>query len=108
MKLKNLFLPFVLLVLFVGATACQAAECPIRVERVEPAPNYVRLRITSMVDAVTIQGVTVNRGNMKIYGLEKELPKSLKFGEVWFVAPDGKTIIEVEVQTDQGTWTFKF
>ena len=117
MKLRNLILPFVLLVLF-GASACQAAECPVEVQAIP----MLGIKITSVTDIVTIQSIQVNRGNVKIVPslFERlaasnqkrepnlELPATLKFGESKTYETSSSSIREVEVQTNLGNWKFTF
>ena len=129
MKPGNLILSLVLLVLVlfgINVGNAAAAECPIEVQ---VALNMIS--VTSLADTVTIQGVQINRGNLKLIpglsdmvqamsekiqtGVEKEpeirLPATLKFGEAAGYTADtrmGGMIREVEVQTNMGNWTFKF
>ncbi|PUD25397.1 hypothetical protein E5P63_06830 [Helicobacter pylori] len=93
-------------------------------------------QIDSRADSVTIQGVKLNRGNCVVNlipaaqigplsqidglsslillsqitqlgqkGVMKE-PKTLKFGEKIEGFSRGCNIIEAEIQTDKGSWTF--
>ncbi|MDU9790703.1 hypothetical protein EC528_07655 [Helicobacter pylori] len=95
-------------------------------------------QIDSRADSVTIQGVKLNRGNCVVNlipaaqigplsqidglsslillsqitqlgqkGVMKE-PKTLKFGEKIEGFSRGCNIIEAEIQTDKGSWTFNF
>ncbi len=95
-------------------------------------------QISSRVDSVTVQGVKLNRGNCVVNlipaaqigplsqidglsplilfsqitqlgqkGVMKE-PKTLKFVEKIEGISQGCDIIEVEIQTDKGAWTFNF
>jgi hypothetical protein len=72
------------------------------------------VKIVAKVDNVTIQQVILNRGNCSgevIWtapsGEPHSLPKSLKFGET-VTLPVKCEVIEAEVKTDKGNWTFKF
>ncbi|MDU9719247.1 hypothetical protein [Helicobacter pylori] len=95
-------------------------------------------QIDSRADSVTIQGVKLNRGNCVVNlipaaqigplsqidglsslillsqitqlgqkGVMKE-PKTLKFGEKIEGFSRGCNIIEAEIQTNKGSWTFNF
>ena len=104
MKPGKFVIPLMLL-LFLGATACQAAECPIEVK----VSQREGLKIIAIVDTVTIQDVKVNRGNTKVDGLGS-LPETLKFGteKKFIVFTSLDALKEVEVQTNLGNWAFKF
>ncbi|EMH00960.1 hypothetical protein [Helicobacter pylori] len=88
-------------------------------------------QISSKVDSVTIQGVKLNRGNCVVNFVPGEAlaslalglvplisqleqkgvmmePQALKFGEKIKGFSQGCDIIEAEIQTDKGTWTFNF
>jgi len=113
MKPRNLILFFGLLVLF-GASACWAAECPIEVKVVQDR-LAAGIRITSIADTVTIQGIRVNRGNVKLLdeiplvGIKgSPLPVTLKFGQYAAYVTEPAPIREVEVQTNMGNWKFTF
>ena len=108
MKLRNLILPLMLAVLL-GASACNAAECPVEVVRKIEGLNS-NLIFTSVVDTVTIQEVKGNRGDAEVSNslFARPLPVTLKFGEKWVGVAPFNTIKELEVQTNVGTWTFKF
>jgi hypothetical protein len=106
MKLRNLILPLVLFVIL-GANACNAEKPPIEVRAgTQGTARVPNVSITSIVDAVTIQDVRINRGNTKTPEYPK-LPLTLKFGETATFAgyPPPR---EVEVQTNMGKWTFTF
>lgn len=103
MKARNLILP-AMLMLLLGATICYAAA-PIEVR----ALGRGQYHFTATVDAVTIQDVIVNRGNGNISpGTREDLPKSLKFGEQWYVLVPGVAVREFEVRTDKKNWIFTF
>ena len=115
MKFKYTFLPL-LLFLLLGVTACNADEskCPIEVstEHYANNPNFAsEVKVLSLVDSIVIQGVNVNRGNVKAtYWITNPVPHTLKYGTAFMtrVAAPQQNIKEVEVQTDQGSWTFTF
>jgi len=106
MKLKNLFLPLVLLAVMLFGATCWATECPIEVNiKVETRIPFVE--IASLVDTVTITDIQLNRGNIKLPS-SVILPKTLKFGETTRIWHNNGTIREGTVQTNRGSWTFTF
>ena len=67
MKLKNLFLPLVLLAVVLFGATCWAAECPIEVKTsYTPRLHEPVVEIASLVDTVTITDIQLNRGNIKL------------------------------------------
>ena len=107
MKLKNIIIPLVLLMLF-GATVCAAEKSPVEV-KVKPGANAgVLVSVTSIAHIVTIQDVKLNRGRTAIFNSSPQLPTILKFGQSVTLATFNPTVQEVEVQTDKGSWSFKF
>lgn len=76
--------------------------------------KYVEVKVTSKVDKIEIQNVVVNRGNCKIEKIRemfggKTLPKTLEYGETAEFSFSGPcSASEVEVDTDQGSWTWNY
>jgi PBP1b-binding outer membrane lipoprotein LpoB len=64
--------------------------------------------ITSITDLVTVEDVIGNRGNCQMTAYAKsKLPKELKYGEKISIGfPLGCNLREIDVVTDQGSWTF--
>ncbi len=104
----------------VGCGSGGSAESPIEMS----VNSKGEFQIDSKADSVTIQGVKLNRGNCVVdfvvaqidsfqitqlgqKGVMKE-PKTLKFGEKIEGISQGCDIIEAEIQTNKGTWTFNF
>ncbi len=118
----------------VGCGSGGGAESPVKMT----ANSKGAFQIDSRADSVTIQGVKLNRGNCVVNlipaaqigplsqidglsslillsqitqlgqkGVMKE-PKTLKFGEKIEGFSRGCNIIEAEIQTDKGSWTFNF
>ncbi|MDZ5338465.1 hypothetical protein [Helicobacter pylori] len=118
----------------VGCGSGGSGESPIEMS----VNSKGEFQISSRVDSVTIQGVKLNRGNCVVNlipaaqigplsqidglsslillsqitqlgqkGVMKE-PKTLKFGEKIEGFSRGCNIIEAEIQTDKGSWTFNF
>ena len=106
MKLSKLILPLMLFVLVLfGAGVCNAAECPVEVKSGWHSFYGPDITITSIVDTVTIQNIQWDRGNKEPFS-GPSLPNTLKFGEeMKYIGIKAK---EVKVQTNKGTWTFKF
>lgn len=79
---------------------------------VGPAPTYTTnpvITIRAVVEGgVTITSITPNRGHCGLYPYNPKLPVTLEFGEE--VAVDAKcdSMLEVEVETDAGTYAFEF
>lgn len=61
--------------------------------------------ITSTVDSVTINKITINRGNTDASFANETLPRTLKFGEQYVFGVSN--FLEIEVDTDKGSWVFK-
>jgi hypothetical protein len=113
---------YVISLLFViPLVACAKAEAPVSVskisqtltsnmngDRLVPIPAMVE--VTAKKD-VTVQEVIVNRGNCPPYAFSfmfGKFPRSLKFGETLKVPATCDEILEAEVKTDKGDWTFTF
>ncbi|MCW1359776.1 hypothetical protein [Campylobacter sp. US33a] len=98
---------------------CGSKEPPVEIETFEQYnqllySNSKFLKITSLVDSVTITKIIPNRGKCKIGGVldnrDIKINKTLKYGEVWNYIPlrGCDKLLEVRVETDQGEWDFKF
>lgn len=69
------------------------------------------LKVQSTVDSVTITGVKVNRGNCRVNKIEPNqilnLPLGFSASRTFTLYCNPRDILEVEINTDQGVWTFK-
>ena len=69
------------------------------------------LKVQSTVDSVTITGVKVNRGNCTVNKIEPNqvlnLPLGFSASRTFTLYCNPRDILEVEINTDQGVWTFK-
>lgn len=68
--------------------------------------QYVDIYITSKVNNLQISNIIVNRGNCKSNALNGKFPVHLKFGEQYKGFYQSCNAIEIEIFTDQGSWTF--
>ncbi|MDP3008352.1 MAG: hypothetical protein Q8N30_04690 [Methylococcales bacterium] len=69
--------------------------------------GYKVITVTSMVDAITIEDIIVNRGNCSLEGFRGSLPAKLKFGEIFTIPlPLSCSAIEIIANTDKGKWFF--
>ncbi|MCR6591697.1 hypothetical protein [Campylobacter insulaenigrae] len=114
--MKKIFI-FIVAMFF---TACSGEnKVPIEVsvsERHNPILHrYVKyLSITSLVDSVKITNIIPNRGKCKVGGLldkdKAKIDKILSYGETWDYIPlvGCDKVLEVQVETDHGDWTFSF
>lgn len=98
----------VLLLMFSAISGCNA-ESPISVELGRnPYWGGPQLHITSMQDAVMINGIKVNRGNCKAT-VHERLPYEIRFGQVLKAdAPSCQNLVEVSISTSEGDWDFTF
>lgn len=70
------------------------------------------IEVTSMVDHILIMDVTFNRGNCHFIDFFIKLPVELKFGQKLTLVPystdiqHGCDVIETEIQTSQGHFSF--
>ncbi|MBR7780428.1 hypothetical protein [Undibacterium rugosum] len=95
---------------FAGLTGC-VGESPIEVE-LKSSPYFspmgvlsvTGIYVTAKVDEVKVRSIEVNRGNCKVTGEGK----SLKFGQHAYFHSPGCEIKEIEVETDEGSFTFSF
>ncbi|WP_395662436.1 hypothetical protein [Aestuariivirga sp.] len=76
---------------------------------IDVALGETEIHVQSKVDNVTIDSVTVNRGNCWIYPIyfSMKLPHALRFGETLILIIDPNcNPIEIDVETDLGQFTF--
>lgn len=113
--MKRIFVAFILL-FFVGCSSVSADEAPVRIKvEYRQTKNfygqliyYPNLIITSIQDAVVINKITANRGNCQGF-MNPKLPLELKYGKsigYSFTASSCPEILEIEVDTNFGSWTF--
>lgn len=96
--------------LAMGSCSADETNAPVKVEQqgFESYGNATYAAIvTAVVDSVTINSLVVNRGNCDVGGY-LSFPMTLKFGNSINTGYTCMHILEVEVGTDQGSWTFKF
>jgi hypothetical protein len=69
------------------------------------------LKVQSTVDSVTITGVKINRGNCSVNKIEPNqllhIPLAFSASRTFTLYCNPRDILEVEITTDQGVWTFK-
>lgn len=126
MKLQSKFVSFALAVCVgIGFVGCGSGKSPIEVETYIEDVGFGQylsqtfyVRVTAVVDSVTIKRVVVNRGNCG----DSEVERTLSFGEAYkeriggrivnmAIPPNGcsiNSVKEVQVFTDKGDWTFNF
>jgi hypothetical protein len=87
-------------------TACSSGPAPIKVEKDKSKIGSFGLQIlvTAISDEVTIKHIILNRGNCKAVGPTNAV---IRFGQQieYYASCDP---IEVDVSTNNGTWTFNF
>ena len=136
--MKKAFIVFVLGIVLFGFIGCgEAGEPPIEVGTSARFNKFngnkiTTLHIASLVDFVTIKKVLVNRGNCKmdLFGAKPEdfsnyqeivnIPlnkldpkkiqfnKTLEYGKEWVVDLKCNRVLEAQIATDKGEWTFNF
>ncbi|WP_257936614.1 hypothetical protein UPTC5083_00184 [Campylobacter lari] len=110
---------FIFIVAIFFAACGGEDKVPIEVsisERYNPIlhRNVKYLNITSLVDSVKITNIIPNRGKCKVGGvLDKngiKIDKTLSYSQTWDYIPlvSCSKILEVQVETDHGDWTFSF
>lgn len=63
------------------------------------------MTITSIVNSLNINNIILNRGNCKY---KQERPITLKYGEFKKIfIPSKCHLLQIDIETNQGTWTFK-
>lgn len=96
--------------------------------------EIVTLNIASLADSVTIKRSLVNRGNCKLYSFSMkredisnyeeignvnvslseidpkkiQFNKTLEYGKEWVIDLKCDRVLEAQIATDKGEWTFKF
>lgn len=103
------------LVVFI-LNACSRSQAPIKVElltRISPFMNMFIpknfIKITSLEDSVKITKITPNKGNCKVGGfIDNNVNITLKYGQSRNIALRCEDLLEVDIQTDKGTWNFTF
>jgi len=96
------------------APVAQSTERPIRVNVKPGVREGLLISITSTVNEVIIQNVLANRGNTHLFDIANPLslfgapfqPRALKFGQTAQYGTLEPSIIELEVQTNLGSWRF--
>ena len=97
------------------ACGCSAEEPPVvvkleyRTGTLNPV-RYPNLHTIAMTDKVTIKKISANKGRCKGF-LNPALPDTLSYGDVLqysFTASSCQQVLEVEIVTDNNTWTFTF
>ncbi len=79
----------------------------VRVQTLPFSGSNEYVNITAIDDSVTLEGIMLNRGNIKMNELDlKRLPHTLKYGES-FAFPAFYNLREVQILTrDKGAWVF--
>lgn len=92
-------------------TACDLDEPPVSVEKnseMTMVGETPFIRITAKVDKVKLTGLKINRGNCNWGASQKRPPVDMVFGNTLTYVALGCTITEVNLETDQGDYTFTF
>lgn len=109
----------------IGFVGCGGGKSPIEVETYAEDVAFGQfinqtfyVRVTAVVDSVTIGRIVINRGNCG----DSEMDVTLTFGKTYKERIGGRVVNlaipsngcsirdvkEVQVFTDKGTWTFNF
>ena len=67
--------------------------------------TYEYVEIISLIDNIIVLDYTINRGNCDS---KMNKPKKLKFGNSFRIINPGCRVREMQVETNEGTWTFSF
>jgi hypothetical protein len=90
-----------------GANGVSASPIEVRVDAVNPSESLGFdhfLRVQSLVDSVTITGMSLNHGDC---GKVNNINANIKFGQVRsYPVIACNPLKEVTVSTDHGEWTF--
>jgi len=108
---KKLLLTTAACVCLIGH-ALATESTPINVKIIPYGNNYI-VKITAIVDNVIVNGVKLNRGNCTYSEshaaghliTSSNSTVTLKYGEIYTIETACINLIEVMVETDQGTWT---
>lgn len=104
-------------ILFLSACSDKAREeAPLKVHigtHYNEIWNYYSPSITivSTVDNLAVESLVVNRGNCKTsFAFTGRLCKNLKYGQSCetTTAKDCREILHIKVETDKGSWEYKF
>lgn len=106
---------FIALCLGLCSLSVHAETPPIKVNSGPSGvgPSYSKVYITALVDSIVVKKITVNRGNCKDAEAIPWRPVRISFGNTYDRIFTGQTILagcnilEIAVDTDQGTWNFK-
>ena len=110
-------------VVLFGPATVFADDAPIRVnvgEGYNRVYNYYypKITVTSAVDMITIKDIVVNKGNCSYDKSDmayrngqvvavKLLPKKLRYGENVEIRLKRYNVLRVDIDTDQGEWTYQ-
>lgn len=92
-------------------TACGLGEPPVTVEKNSETTLFGEtpyIRVTATEDKVKLTGLKINRGNCKWGASQKRPPVDMVFGTTLTFVALGCNIAEVDIETDQGDYTFTF
>ena len=109
---KRIILGVMLVLLCVGVALAED-KCPVQVQlkfvRTQGRMGVTYAYVQAVVDNVRILKVAANRGNVTVHSSET-VPCDLKFGERTSVIVSSalEAIVEIQVDTDKGAWTFSF
>jgi len=109
-----LVLGLALFMCVVVAAGCNAEQkCPVEVEllRNPAVPALAVAKISAITDTVTITAISANRGNTAVSDHGRfPLPQTIKFGNYIYagISTSVSSVKEMEIQTNQGSWTFTF
>ena len=90
----------------------QAAESPVRIA-VKGTQVVPEVRVMAVSDNITINEITVNRGNCQVLNKnfvtnKPAFPVTLKYGQEMMVMAGTCTVMQVDVATSQGNWQMKY
>ena len=111
--MKIVMLGISVITFLIGLNGCGSSDSPVDIKVVEAKSNLYggvtvpTIYVTSVVDSVTIKDVLVNKGNCRM-SFNTEFPYNLKYGEKYATSGVICNVIQVDVITDQGTWTNNF
>lgn len=101
-------------VILMTSTAAMAQGAPFKIQSYTKRGNNILgkqiqqefIKITAL-DNVTLKDIKLNRGNCRIFTIN-EYRQAYKFGEVKEFGTNCGQILEAELFTDRGSWTFTF
>lgn len=94
-------------VLIAAALAGCGSEPPVSVELGHNQFGQPDVKITSIIDEVTVKDITLNRGNCKAE-TRSPLPKTIKFGQSFNAVSACQNLIEISLSTSKGDFDFSF